>query len=270
MSFNPNDSAIKVTKTLEEQIAAASSQAEVQAILRQAALAQHVVVPDAFDPNVLHQVEPGTAPRKFAQTVEIGGVKRIFEGNSELEVAQQVNEFMRQTFAQPAATMQQNDPTRDERGRFVSAEEAVAKAELELKFKRGEIDTATYLAQSGAIESYLATQGIDPDALREVSGQKFQNSWADATSTFLNSPEGADWPGGQENVKIAGQLLEEHGLVDNPSAETLASVWKYMKENNLAVENSEVIAQQRIADAKSPEEIRAALGRDSSSFFGGR
>lgn len=60
--LGPENSAIKVNRTLEEKIAAATSQSEIQQLLRTAALEQHLVVPDIYDHNVLLPVDSGTAP----------------------------------------------------------------------------------------------------------------------------------------------------------------------------------------------------------------
>jgi hypothetical protein len=65
-------------------------------------------------------------------------------------------------------------------------------------------------------------------------------------------------------------LLEQNpDLMNNPSADALAAVWNYMRENDLAVPNPEVTQQQQISEATNVADIRAALGRPdgSSSLF---
>lgn len=269
-------SSIKTTKTLEEQINAAQSQIEVQEILRQAAIDQKLVHRD-WDPNILTPNEPGTVPRGFAKAVTDGqGRKLIFEGATELEVEQRLGEYFRSlNLAHPEP--QTPESARGADGRFVeqgkqddrSALEAANQVELELRWKRGEISSDVYLAESGALDRALQNSGIDPESLREVAATKrserFTQSWADATTQFLQGA-GKDWPGGSENLEIAGRLIAENGLTDQPSAETLATVWQHMKENGLAVDNPET----RVASSNSVEEIKQLFGRQSSSSMFGR
>ena len=118
MAFSPADSAIKVTKSIEEKVAAATSQAEIQEIFHKAAIDQKLVIPDIYDNTVLLPVELGTQPRGFVQSIldPVTGKKVIFEGATELEVTKQANEFMRSHFTQPAATTPRDSAT----GRFTS------------------------------------------------------------------------------------------------------------------------------------------------------
>ena len=146
-------------------------------------------------------------------------------------------------------------------------------AELELQWKRGTITGAEYLERSGAIEAHLAAQGIDVEVLKEQSAEKaaaaiYQQSWADATQNFLRPPAGADWPGGEANKERLGKIIEQLGQ-GNPDiekenkVEVLANAWSIMKRNDAQT--------KAILEAKSPEDIRNALGinsRDSSGFFG--
>ena len=128
------------------------------------------------------------------------------------------------------------------------------------------------MEKSGAVDSYLANRGVDVESLREVSDNRYKQNWAQAVEEFKQGP-GRDWPGGQENLRIAQRIMQENGLMDSPSAATLANVWQYMKENNLAVENEELTARQKISEANSYEELQDALsvyrpGRESSGMFG--
>jgi len=267
MAYGPQDSRIKVDAALEEQIHDATNVEQLKAILREQALAQHLYVPDALNASVLHEVDVA-APR-FAKTVEIGGVKHVIEGASELEVEQKLGEFYRTTFQQPAETTEQ---ARNERGQFTAAQgkideaeqlEVLAKAELELKFKRGELSTDDYLTQSGAIERHLAEQGVSMESLRDASANQLRASWEQATSEFQQTEEGRRWPGGPENFRKLGNLLQEMGAADFPNAENIRLAVVYLRENNLLEESPD----SKISEANSVEEIREALGR-SSSFFG--
>jgi hypothetical protein len=109
---------------------------------------------------------------------------------------------------------------------------------------------------------------MNPDALATVSDAIYQNTWQAATEAFLNSEAGADWPGGERNLALAAQILEQSPeLLNQPSADALARVWEYIKENNLALPNPETEAANAISEATSVESIREALGRPSSSGF---
>lgn len=277
MSFDPSNSAIKVDRTIEEKINACQSQAEVQELLRQAAIDQNLVIRD-WDPNILTAVEQ-PAPKRFAKTEIVAGKKMVFEGDSEIEVERLIGAAYKTAAALQPATTQQTEQPRNERGQFVAAEQTVSeetKAQLQLQMQLGQIDIATYLEKSGAVSEYLEKAGIPVEALRaqvaDKQSQRTEQSWAQATEEFLQSSVGADWPGG-ENMNILGRLVQENNLQDQPSVETLAAVWAHMKQNNMAVENPEVAAReklgeasQRISEATNVEQIRKALGRSSSMF----
>jgi hypothetical protein len=272
MSFSPENSRIKVDAALEEQIHDATNVEQLKAILREQALAQHLYVPDQLNSSVLHEVDPGT-PRRFAKTVEIGGIKKTFEGDSELEVEREYGAFLKETFSQPVETTEQ---PRNERGQFTAEQgkideaqqlEALAKAELELKFKRGEMSTDDYLTASGAIERHLAEQGVDMEALRDASASKLRQSWEEATQEFQQTEEGRRWVGGKSNFERLGKLLIEMGASEYPNVENLRRAAEYLRTNDLLESNPELEAVDKIQNANSAEEIRAALGRDSS-FFG--
>ena len=265
-------SSIRTTRKLEEQINACQSQAEVQELLRQAAIDQKLVRRD-WDPNILTPNDPGTAPRGYAKTVTVNGVKHILESSDEAGLLAQENEIYRQAM-EPTVTTQQTEQPRDTAtGRF-TAEPVVtddAKAALSLQFQLGQISASDYLEQSGAVADYLEKQGIPLDELKAQVQEKQEarqvQSWEAATEEFLRSSAGSDWPGG-ENMNIAGRLIQENGLTDKPSAETLTAVWNHMKENGIAVENKEVTARERISSANSVEQIRELLRPNGSGLFG--
>src|SRR6476646_10456125 len=149
MAHMASESAIRATKSLEDQISAAGSQAEIQQILREAAVEQKLVVPDIYDPNVLIPTEAAVQPRNFAKTVTINGQKHVIEGSTETELAQTENALYRKLFAQPAAAAR-TEPTRDaDTGRFRSAADQTVsdddKAALALQFQIGTISAAEYI-----------------------------------------------------------------------------------------------------------------------------
>src|ERR1700675_483685 len=104
-------SSIQTTKTLEEQINPCQSQAEVQEILRQAAIDQNLVHRD-WDPNILTPNEPGTAPRGYARAVTINGTKHVVERATEIELEKAVGDLYRAQLT-PAITTQQTEQPRD-------------------------------------------------------------------------------------------------------------------------------------------------------------
>jgi hypothetical protein len=267
MSFMARDNAaIKVTPSLEQEIADAKSTSEITAALHRAALSQGIVEKDPFDKDgtdwsTMHVIER-PQPRAFATVVTIDGVKHVLEAGTEQELLAKETELYRAALAAPAATTEQ---PRNSAGQFVSQAEIDAEAA-----RVAELASVNpmHRIEAELVERALANQGISIATLREVEGMKFQNSWAEATAEFLRTA-GADWPGG-ENMDVAAQLIAENGLEDKPSAETLAAVWNHMKDNNLTVENSAFAAEEArekaIRDAKTPDELRAAVGyKDPSS-----
>jgi hypothetical protein len=273
MAYTPENSAIRVTPEIEKHMQTLVSADEIKAYLAQVAVDQHLVERDRFSPDLLIPTEPGTAPRAFAKTVIVNGVKHIIEGSTEAELLANETQFYR-TQLQPASTETQRDSAT---GRFVAKEDAdkatqeelVRKSDLELKFKRGEISAADYLDQSGAIETFLATNGIDLEALKttseEKAGQRLATTWESATAEFLKT---SDWPGGDGALAEIGRTIQSLGLEGSPSVESLQAAYADMKRRNAVPKNSETELHNRIASAKSPDELRQILGRGSSSLFG--
>jgi hypothetical protein len=280
MAHTPANSSIRITPEIEEALKTASFE-EIKSIMSRASVEQGLVTPDRFDPNVLIPTEQATVPHphRFAKNVTVDGVKHVIEGDSELDLTRKETEFYRQQMQQPTAT--RTEVTRDEQGRFTSPadqgrtdENVFAKAELELKFKRGEVSTSDYLEQSGAMEQYLAKQGIPLEELRasveEKQGERMVQSWQEATQAFLNSPEGRSWPGGQENLKKVGEIIEQQGWQDEADkVSVLTAAYRQMRENNLVASNPEIEMEKRIREARSPAEVRAAVSSlsGSSSLF---
>ena len=149
----------------------------------------------------------------FTRTEIINGKEFTFEGGSELEVARLVNNAYKVASAvsQPAPVV--------EAPKVDPAQAQIDKVELELQFKRGEIDADTYLEKSGAVASYLEKQGASIKELKEVVEEKrarsYTASWEDATKVFLSEPTN-DWPGGPRNLELIGLKLAALNLVDAP------------------------------------------------------
>jgi hypothetical protein len=273
MSHTPEQSAIRITPDLQERIGNASPD-EIKSILANAALSQGLVTPDPYNPSLLHPTALADhAPRKFGKVVTINGVKYALEGGSPEELANAETSLYQQVLE---GGDNNNEQARDAQGRFVREQtpeekaagelQAANRADLELAWKRGDITGEQYLEQSGAVATYLQNHGMNPDALATVSDAIYQNTWQAATEQFLNSPEGESWPGGEANLVMASKLLEENPeLMNNPSADALAAVWNYMRENDLAVPNPEVTQQQQISEAMDVNQIREALNRPTQS-----
>ena len=197
-------------------------------------------------------MEGAAVPSRFARTIEVGGIKKIFEGASEAEVVQAENEFLKGVFAQ-ATSQQEYTPAQPI---VTDAAEVTRLAELELSFKRGDISAADYLAKSGALDTALEAAGIP-----SPRSQRFEKSWAEATDEFLQSAAGADWAGGEQNFQTIGEVIstmvdaDGRPLIDQPSAATLEAAYLYMKEKNLVVENADASYQEAISRATSASEI---------------
>jgi hypothetical protein len=265
--FQPSDNPVKIDAALEQKIKDAPSSEVIAQLLKDAYVAQNLAQGDPFDATFLTPTalaENFPQPKRFARKVD----GQIFEGNSELEVERAIADYMRTKIAQPET---RTEVARDDKGRFTAEqgpENAVAKAELELRFKRGDISTEEYLTQSGAIENYLAQQGIPLSDLKATVAEKqevkmYEQSWAQATEQFLNGA-GSDWPGGPELMREAGERMQSMGLTDAADkTAALAQVWNSMK--------AEAQGLRKISEANSPEEIRdaaVALRGGDSSIWG--
>jgi hypothetical protein len=269
----PANSAIRTTPELEKLINAATSGAEIQEILHQEAIRQGLFAQAEKDPSILLptqkalDMEAGLIVQPLTRTISVNGVSHTLEGTDEASLTRAEVELYKQVFADV-------NPTRDAHGRFVAdqgkaaeeaaaaeAQNAVAKAELELKFKRGEISTVDYLAQSGAIEEYLGVSAEDlRAAATEKSHQRITNDWVTATTQFMSTPEGRTWPGGERNKEKMAEILEQMGA--DPNAENLKRAYQYMKENNLLVASEhdvEAERNRRINDARTLEEMKEAV-----------
>jgi len=275
MPFTPEDSAIQLTDEQKAKIATMSA-SEISPYLVELAVQQGLLKRD-WDPSVLHEVQErldAPQPKRFATRVSVDGHQHIIEADSPEALAEATEKFYREIFAQPAPRT--DVPARDSQGRFApqtdeptpadEAAQAAVRADLDLRFKRGEVDTAQYLEQTGAVEKYLEARGVSLPALREVSDSKFVESWSDAADTFVR--EHPDWQGGEQNKQIVGRIVEQMGLVDaRDKSAALDAAYEYARQNNLLVENEQAAALDAIATSNDPEEIRF-LARKASGLFG--
>jgi hypothetical protein len=279
MPITPNDNPLQVSEAIAKKVREARSADEVAQIFRDAYVEQGLATNNDYDPSIYTPTARSEqpTPTRYAKTLTVDGTKYVLESDSEQGLVQKEIAFYRSLQTQTTAT----EVARDDQGRFTTEraqgradENLVAKAELELKFKRGEISTEEFLAQSGAIESYLEQQGIPLDTLKEVAQERqdtrILQSWQDATNEFLNGA-GSDWPGGDANLKRIGQIIQEQGWEDTPDkVSALVAAYRHMQENNLVATNTEAQALRRMQEARTPEELRDATisyrGGDSSIF----
>lgn len=204
----------------------------------------------AVENGAFQQME-GAAPGKLvavpqaAQAVPTASVKigyQTFTG-TQAEIDAQVRQYFID-HPQPFHEHEEQ-PARDTNGRFTKtaadqgrhdeseALRVAAATELELKFKRGEVSAADYIAQSGVMDQYLASRGIDVKAhqAEQQTNQTYEQSWAQATAAFKQTEDGKTAPYGEGFVKVIGEKLIELGLEDSPSVDSLQRAY-----NALAIE----------------------------------
>lgn len=222
----------ELAKQLEIEANAAKT-AETDAAAKVAADAAAKVVADAVAVEAAKDAA-------FTRTENIGGKEFTFTAASELELERQVSNALRVAYAvQPVATEKVVETPRvdPEAARLAAEADVTAKADLELKFKRGDITAADYLEQSGAIKTYLEKQGVPlADLQTEATkreNERYATSWNEATEEFKNGPAGKDWPGGPINLEIIGGKLAMLGLTDaQDKVAALAQAWNIMKSEN--------------------------------------
>ena len=240
---------VTVNPELTAAVAAALDPADIRAaVIREAekqngAADEAAVVKKAADDKTaadaaIAAAAAAASSAAFSRTESIGGKEFLFEASSELELERIVNNAFKVAYA-----VQQTDDTSvvavdpaiaQAAAEKAATDRATALVELELKFKRGEISAADYIEQSGAVSEYLEKQGISVESLRESVDQtrsrSFEQSWAEATEIFKNSPAGQDWPGGQKNLEIIGMKLSSMNLVDaEDKVAALAQAYAAMK-----------------------------------------
>lgn len=256
MSFSPKDSAVELTPEQEQHISTLSME-EVKEYLKECAVDQGLVTRDVYSPDVLIPTERPT-PKRFARTVTINGVKRYVEANSEDELNKAEIELYRSLQADSNnGTSAATEQSRDSNGRFVSEEDASAevarRAELDLKFRRGELSVEQYLAENPAVLNEYMKRNFNLDA-QEIQGKSFEKSWADATSEFLAQ---SDWPGGDKNQRMMVEILEANNLQDSEDkVAALREVYDYMRKENLLTIPKDVQAVRDMSTATDPEAIR--------------
>ena len=201
----------------------------------------------------------------YTKTEVIRGKEFTFEAGSELElqnmitnayrVADAVQAVPAEVVVAPVQTQATKEPT--------EAERAAAHAELELKFKRGDITIEQYMEQSGAVKTYLANQGISVEKLKgaveKTEADEFTQSWQQASETFRTTSIGADWPGGERNKQLLGMKIMELGLMDaEDKVAALGKAYTALKQQNLLFEEKHEETTDNAAAAKAAADAAAA------------
>jgi hypothetical protein len=256
-SLNPEDIRAAVLAEAEKQSAASTVAAADQAATDQAAA------------DTLAREQADAASVGFSRTEKIGGRDFLFEAGSEIELERMINNAYKVAYAVTGTeeTAPYVDPAvAAAAAQKAAEEEAVARVELETKFKRGDISTAEYLEQSGAVKDYLQKQGVPLESLRDAVNQNQATaetqSWADATQVFLNSSAGSDWPGGENNLEIIGlklQALHLENATDKVAA--LAQAYASMKSTGTLFPYQAPVSTEPVAAATPAEIIAAAAER---------
>lgn len=221
-------------QTNEAQTAAAAQvTAEKEAVEKKAA-----------DEKVAAEKVVASKAAPFSRTETIGGKEFTFEADSEIELERAVSNAFKVAYSVREPEHKEEvvatpDPAVVAAAAQKEAEDKAAlKADLELKWKRGEISAADYIDQSGAMDEYLAKKGVPLEALKAAvdknQTEQFTNSWAQATEEFLHSPAGGDWPGGERNKIQIGMQLAAMNLTDTDNkVEALTKAYAEMKAKNM-------------------------------------
>jgi hypothetical protein len=242
-----------------EQLAAfanAISVSEMQSLKREFDLASGRFRTDN-DPLILIPVET-PQPTREARTVSVNGQKYTVEApvgdTAALDRAE--TELFRKILAQPAAQIRQQEQTRDTQGRFIS------QAELDAEAARvAAIDPAD-AATAELVRRTLAQQGVDMDALRELSaqrqGQALEQSWTDAAISFGKSH--ADWVGGEYNKNTLAQIISDNGWVEaEDKGRALEDAYVFAIEHHMLVEPEDQVEARELAAAQTPAELQELL-----------
>jgi hypothetical protein len=248
-SLNPEEIKASVRAEIEKQQTAAAVTATTVGADK---IAADKVIADKAAADA---AATAAATQKFTRTEVIGGKEFTFDGESESEVNSMVLNAYRvaQAVTEPAAVVV--DPTvAAAAAEKAAADAVVAKSELELKFKRGEVTASEYIEQSGAMKEYLEKNGVPLDELKAAVDknrtQTYEVSWQDATKTFLTSDAGKSWPGGDKNLKLIGLKLASMDLTDAPDkVAALAAAYESLKADGILFDNPAVAAPAAAAPA---------------------
>jgi hypothetical protein len=268
---------MKADKNLEADINKATTPDEIRALLHAAIerspelgitrdentgrfVARESVAPDAAAVAAAAKAAADAAPREFKQTVTIGGQAFDFVGSSAENLQSQIDSAKSVATALAA----DNSPARFAQS---AAERAMTLSDAEIAFKTGQMTTAEYLRVTGAVEEYLASQGVD---IQKVSTEQFEKSWSAASTIFRNSPAGENWPGGMKNQELIGMEITAMGAIDAvDKVAALTAAYERLKAKNMLFDGdfSQKQIEAMTANA-TPAEILAAW-KEGQNVAGG-
>jgi hypothetical protein len=275
---------LKLSKEQEERIWEMNPE-QIKEYMHELAVEQGLAMPDTMNPSLLLPVaEPAAAvvkevpaTQEFTSTETIGGKDFTFTADSQAELDRAIANAYRVAMEIAPPTAQ----SRDANGRFASssavADEIAERARLDVEFRNGLIDAATYIEKTGAIGEYLEERGVSIEDLKQQQAANYEKSWKEASAEFIRTTEGAKWPGGQKNLEILGRTLVSMGLQDTEDkVGALVAAYQEMQRAGI-VFPTELAAgstafktgdvdETAFAAAKTPEELRAlahkAVGMD--------
>lgn len=109
-----------------------------------------------------------------------------------------------------------------------------------------------YVAKSGVIDDRLKELGFDPDRFKTIVADHDADGttklWGTATEDFIK--DNPDWPGGQRNMKLLGQMMKEirneqgKSLAETPSKESLQKAYEALKADDLLWSREEEVARE--------------------------
>jgi hypothetical protein len=269
--INDESAAIKAPKgsDLEKAILQATSTSEILNLLHNAAVDQHLVVPDPIGGSqdwFTHKVvqQPAVANAPHVKVLRVNGVAYELRADSEAGLVAAELAKMKELIG-PAASTEQ---TRDANGRFVAQQ---TQEEIEAEALRVAALDPAAVALAPTVKAVLESQGISVDDLKSFTeqkrGERFAAEWAAAGEAFRNSPAGENYPGGTENQRILGEIIVKNGLMNAENkADVIAQAYAYMCEHGLVAATDEEKAAaakkseaEEIQNAADPEALRAIL-----------
>jgi hypothetical protein len=237
VSHTPADSAIKLSKELEEQILNAPT-SQIGEILRAAAVDQGLVRRDIYSPDILIPVDQPT-PQRFAERVTVNGKTVIVEADSQDALNRAVIEAYKSGQAQPQAQPQPQPTRNPNNGQF------------------------TRNVGDDVLENLLSARGISLSDLQEASNRAYTQSWAEASSQFV--AENALYEGGEINMRLIGERLIQKELQDAPDkTKAISDVYAELKAEGRIIPNADAERlreyEEAVMNSNDPLEI-AELSR---------
>jgi len=263
-----NDTFMKSDKNLDADVNKAQTPDEIREMLYRAVERSQIGFSrDPVSGRFTSTGDPATAasaaePHTYTRSVMIGGQTFDFTANDPETLEVQIN-AAREVYAhlENAQSDAVDEPTAAEI-EAAHQRKLFNDMQAQSEFQRGEISVKEYLERTGAVGDYLESQGIDIDQLRENTqaheAQVYEQSWAQAVQKFLSvDGPGADWPGGK-NQKLIETALIALGLSDQPSVESLAKAYDYLKQNGTLFPHEAEVTQAdivRATEKMAPAEI---------------